>query len=415
MAQNIEPRKNSHIEEAATPMNTPLNAAPISGRDGLPQPTVATIGEDEEDEAQGGNPASVLARNPALLNMMQDRLGSLVGKPSGYLKSLPPAVKRRVEGLKGIQTEHSKIESEFQREILEIEKKYAARYAPLYTRRKEIIAGKTEPTEDEVTAGEAVSDVSDSEDEDDEARVEEVDESGDKADIKGIPEFWLTALKNHQVIGEMITEKDEEAIRHLVDIRLEYLDVQHPGFKLLFEFESNEFFEDSVLEKTYYYQEEVGYGGDFVYDKAVGHEIKWKEDKDLTKKIEIKKQRNKNTNRTRVIKKVVPVDSFFNFFKPPQPPSMEAMEEGNVDEDELEDLDEKLEIDYQLGEDLKERIIPRAIDYFTGKALEYDDNMEELDDDEFDDEDFDDDEDDEQELRQAHAGGQQDAQECKQQ
>jgi hypothetical protein len=45
-----------------------------------------------------------------------------------------------------------------------------------------------------------------------------------------------------------------QAIRHLVDIRLEYLDVQHPGFKLLFEFESNEFFEDSVLEKTYYYQ-----------------------------------------------------------------------------------------------------------------------------------------------------------------
>jgi len=42
-------------------MNTPLNAAPISGRDGLPQPTVATIGE-EEDEAEGGNPASVLAR-----------------------------------------------------------------------------------------------------------------------------------------------------------------------------------------------------------------------------------------------------------------------------------------------------------------------------------------------------------------
>jgi nucleosome assembly protein 1-like 1 len=67
-------------------------------------------------------------QNPALLNMMQDRLGSLVGKPSGYLKSLPPAVKRRVEGLKGIQTEHSKIESEFQREILEIEKKVRFKY-----------------------------------------------------------------------------------------------------------------------------------------------------------------------------------------------------------------------------------------------------------------------------------------------
>ena len=43
-------------------------------------------------------------------------------------------------------------------------------------------------------------------------------------------------------------------------------------------------------------QEQVGYGGDFVYDKAIGHEIKWKEDKDLTKKVEIKKQRNKCTS-----------------------------------------------------------------------------------------------------------------------
>lgn len=53
------------LTEAATPMNTPLNAAPISGRDGLPQPSVATIGESAEedgDEQQGGNPASVLAR-----------------------------------------------------------------------------------------------------------------------------------------------------------------------------------------------------------------------------------------------------------------------------------------------------------------------------------------------------------------
>jgi hypothetical protein len=70
-------------------------------------------------------------QNPALLSMMQDRLGSLIGKPSGYIKSLTPAVKRRVEGLKGIQTEHAKIESEFQREILEIEKKVSIGYPGL--------------------------------------------------------------------------------------------------------------------------------------------------------------------------------------------------------------------------------------------------------------------------------------------
>ena len=42
------------------------------------------------------------------------------------------------------------------------------------------------------------------------------------------------------------------------------------------------------------YQEEVGYSGDFVYDRAIGCEIKWKEDKDLTKKFEVKRQRNKS-------------------------------------------------------------------------------------------------------------------------
>lgn len=55
------------------------------------------------------------------------------------------------------------------------------------------------------------------------------------------------------------------------------------------------------------------------------------------------------------------------------------------------DLEERLELDYQLGEDIKEKLIPRAIDWFTGEALRY----EELDDDmEGDFEDEDDDEED---------------------
>lgn len=143
-------------------------------------------------------------------------------------------------------------------------------------------------------------------------------------------------------------------------------------------------------------QEEVGYGGDFVYDKAIGHDIKWKEEKDLTKKIEIKKQRNKTTGRTRVIKKNVPTESFFNFFYPPQPPTEEALENEDLDEDEMDELNTKLEMDYQFGEDFKEKIIPRAVDYFTGKALRYEDDFdEELEEDFEDDDDEEDEEDDE--------------------
>lgn len=38
----------------------------------------------------------------------------------------------------------------------------------------------------------------------------EVDESKDAPDVKGIPEFWLTALKNAIPIAEQITDEDEE-------------------------------------------------------------------------------------------------------------------------------------------------------------------------------------------------------------
>ena len=64
----------------------------------------------------------------------------------------------------------------------------------------------------------------------------------------------------------------------------------------------------------------------------------------MTVKIEIKKQRNKNTNKTRTVKRTVPTETFFNFFKPPQAP--ENVEEG--DEDELQELGEKIEADYEV-------------------------------------------------------------------
>jgi len=179
-------------------------------------------------------------------------------------------------------------------------------------------------------------------------------------------------------------------LKHLVDIRVTYT-APKPGFKLTFIFTPNEFFENEELEKTYYYQEEVGYSGDFLYDRAIGTIVQWKEDKDLTKEFEIKKQRNKNTNRTRLVRKARPAESFFNFFAPPVPPTQEAIDNDEIDEEILDELDEKLELDYQLGEDIKEKIVPKAVDYFTGKALEYD--MMDEDDDDY--EDIDDDDDDE--------------------
>lgn len=219
--------------------------------------------------------------------MIQGRLGSLVGRSSGYIESLPTCVRRRVAGLKGIQKDHSKLEAEFQEEVLQLEKKYFAKFTPLYEKRAEIVNGKTEPTDAEVQAGE----------EDDENEDKETEEKADKtekeANVSGIPEFWLSAMKNQISLAEMITERDENALRSLVDIRMQYLD--KPGFRLIFEFSGNDYFTNKTITKTYYYQNESGYGGDFIYDHAEGDKIQWKDGQDLTVRIESKKQRNKST------------------------------------------------------------------------------------------------------------------------
>ncbi|CAE6440106.1 unnamed protein product [Rhizoctonia solani] len=394
---------------APTPVNTPLNTAPISQGVGLSRPTVPDIQEVQEEIEQTGQ---------NLINKLQP----LSIRSSQIVEVLPAPVARRVEGLKGVHAEYCKIEYELKREMLELEKKYLHKFTPIFERRKAILLGASEPTPEEMAAGEAVSEKDDPEGaavaKEEREEAEKNLSAEDKA-IIGIPDFWLTALRNHDGLADLITEKDEAALKYLTDIRLVYLSDATPGFKLLFDFAPNPYFENETLEKSYHYQDELGDTGDYIYDRAVGTEIKWKEEKDLTKAVEIKKQRNKTTNRTRLIRRSHSVPSFFNFFSPPAQPTPEQIENGEVDEDLLEELDEKLELDYQIGEDLKERIIPRAIDYYTGKALEYDitgmgddedyEDMDE-DDDDFDDEDSID-------IRESPSrrGKQVNSEECKQQ
>ncbi|KAJ5501699.1 Nucleosome assembly protein (NAP) [Penicillium expansum] len=329
--------KKADFPVAPTPQNTPANNAPISSH--AQQPGVSSIEEESLDKAAA---ASLFARNPALAT-----------------SNLSPSVRRRVAGLKGIQKEHSKLEAQFQEEVLELEKKYFGKFTPLYQRRSTIINGDIEPTEAEIEAG------------------KEDEESDEEEETKEEP-------KKEEDLAEMITERDEEALKHLTDIRMEYLD--RPGFRLIFEFSENEFFTNKTISKSYFYKDESGYGGDFIYDHADGSQIDWKEDKDLTLRLESKKQRNKNTKQTRVVKISVPTESFFNFFSPPQPPAED-------DDSVASDIEERLELDYQLGEDIKEKLIPRAIDWFTGEALQFEEVGEDFDGDEFEDEDDEDEED----------------------
>jgi len=399
-------RKHGDISKAPTPQNTPSSVANLYLKQ--QPPSVSTISEEDEN-----NLTKQLANNPALLLMIQGKLGTLVGQQSGYIDQLSRHVKKRVLGLKAVQQLQMKLEAQFQKELLELEKKYFKKYEPLYERRKAIVNGELEPTTEEIEVGEELEEKD--EDEDEEEEEEEDDAENAASSVKGIPGFWLTALENLPTVSETITERDSEILQELKDIRMEYLET--PGFELIFEFNQNEFFSNQVLTKTYHYQAELGYSGDFVYDHADGCEINWKsKENNVTINIERRKQRNKNTKQTRTIEKLTPTESFFNFFDPPKAPQADEEDEEEEEEDEDADLEERLELDYQLGEEIKDRLIPRAIDWFTGDAVGYGfpEDFADEDEEEFDSEEAEDDEqEDDDDINEK--GPKENPPECKQQ
>ncbi|KAG9014196.1 hypothetical protein FRB90_005492 [Tulasnella sp. 427] len=254
-------------------------------------------------------------------------------------------VQRRVEGLKGVHVEFTKLKARYRRELYELKLKYMELYAPIFERRAAIIAGVSEPTAYEVSAGEALT----LEDDPDAEPLPEVNADGGKADddIKGVPQFWLHALKNHREVAPFITERDEEALAYLQDICVKFLPSSTPGYILSFYFAPNEFFTNKVLTNTYVYQDIVGELGDYAYSSVEGTTIDWKEEKDLTKTHE----------------------SFFDFFSPAAPLSVDQMESHGMTEEQLEEHEERVDLDYQFGEELKDRIIARAIHFFTSKVI----------------------------------------------
>ncbi|KAJ1770234.1 histone chaperone [Coemansia sp. RSA 1843] len=369
----------SAADTAPTPQNTPIFTAPMAA-------AAAAV--------EAGDIEASLAGNPALLSMLQGRLGSLIGASSGYIESLPKAVRERVDVLKYLQQQHTEIDKKLHMEIYELEKKYSKQYAPLYERRNALVQGTAEPTDQEKAEGAKIA-KEEKENEEEASGIEEEDADEDE-DVAGIPEFWLTALKNHPNFSELITERDEEALKFLRDIRLAYLD-ESPGFKLEFVFAENPFFSNALLTKTYVYdQDEIA--GALEFSHAQGAEIDWKPEHDLSVTVETKKQRHKTTNRTRVVKKTVPAQTFFSFFTTVEEPESD-------DESELaEETRDRITLDYELADDLKEKIVPNAVDWFTGKALEYegldeddgfeDEFMDDYYEDDDDEDDSDDDEDD---------------------
>ncbi|ORX80900.1 nucleosome assembly protein [Anaeromyces robustus] len=251
------------------------------------------------------------------------------------------SLKNKLVALKNIHKEQYDLEVKYCNELIEVEKKYMNLLKPYWKKRADIIAGKYD-SEEEITKQE---------------NEDEYPEFNCLNDIhcKGIPDFWLTVMLHHPKISENITELDIKILSFLSDIRVEYMK-ENANFKLVFDFmqknQKNEemeniYFNNESLELDFYYILDNSCGKvEYNHSHVEGTEISWK---------------NKNYVEEAVQNKS---SSFFMIFSPPDP---------NDHENEFEEdiINETLNQIFEIGEIIKDVLIPQAVDWYTGNALLY--------------------------------------------
>jgi hypothetical protein len=103
---------------------------------------------------------------------------------------------RRVKALQTIGNKRNALYKKFRDERRALEMKYEQLYVPMFNKRTEIVTGKYEPTDAE--AGPDAPPLS----------------SEEAKAVTGVPNFWLTAMKNHIDIADAIQEKDEGVLKY---------------------------------------------------------------------------------------------------------------------------------------------------------------------------------------------------------
>jgi len=350
-------------------------------------PEEETVSEEEmEDEEEAGERKELvdkLMKDPQVLAALQTKLRRFLGTPSGYISSLPPIVKRRIKALKKLQLQYTEMEADFYKEVHALEVKYDKMHQTLYDKRGKVVNATHEPTDEEADYP------SDDDDEDEKdlskemeekAKIEEKEKPEESKvhdmdeNTKGIPEFWLTIFKNVDLLAEMVQDYDEPILKNLTDILLKFHD-EPMGFTLEFQFSENEHFTNKTLTKYYEMkcvpdkEDPFSFEGPEIF-KCKGCSVDWKKGKNVTVKTIKKKQKHKSRGAVRTITKTVQNDSFFNFFNPPPVP-----EDPNEEMDE--DTQALLTADFEIGHYIRERIVPRAVLFYTGEALDDEDFEEE--------------------------------------
>ncbi|KAJ1605321.1 nucleosome assembly protein [Cryptosporidium canis] len=241
--------------------------------------------------------------------------------------------------LKDLQAEFSLIEKEYLAEMRRLRSKYESQYNQIYERRDQILEAGT------------------------------VEEAG----TPGLPQYWITAMRNSRMLGSAIEEYDIPILSYLRNITSEWTSDQQSGFVLNFNFAPNPFFEGTNIKKEYvmvFLEDDEP-----LLSNTVVSKIEWKQGKDPTQEVVVRRQRHKQSKEVRIVTETVHRESFFNFFKPLNVPSDEEL--AKMDRFDIMELESTVETDYEMGIFIRDKLIPYSLYWFTGEAIDEDDELEE--------------------------------------
>jgi len=252
--------------------------------------------------------------------------------PMMDLAKQPKNVLRRVRALKKLQMEEIGVLSSYYKAVHELDTQYEKQYNGIRKKRNAIVNGQREPNDDECKAP-LLHTVSPEE-------LKHVEDSAPEADAetKGIPDFWLTVLMNSTDVNIFFC--DVPLLKHLTDVTCE-LHSDPAGYTLSFHFSENDYITNTVLKKHY----ELSMEPDFDFDGTVlvscrNEKVNWRDGKDLTK--------------------LVSEESFFSFFN--------CTDGAKLTDDLDEEKQNALVDDFETAEAFRQKIIPRAVLYYTDEV-----------------------------------------------
>uniref|UniRef100_A0A0R3WD22 Nucleosome assembly protein 1 n=1 Tax=Taenia asiatica TaxID=60517 RepID=A0A0R3WD22_TAEAS len=163
----------------------------------------------------------------------------------------------------------------------------------------------------------------------------------------GIPGYWAKVLKSAPLMRNCLTEMDLEILQYLEGIRYSFSKkLSSPGFRLVFMFKQNPFFNDNVLMKQFSLKfidqcEDLNEFGPTKVISTKASQIDWTSGHEPTGDVV-----------------VPPKDSFFNLFRDLQPESPDTPEYAQLMED------------YDICVYIRDRVLPYAVYWFTGEMMQ---------------------------------------------